>query len=207
MVEPADDGDIDRERPEEEPLLAGQLDHLHEVLGGGPLFAPGVPGVDVGVETHRRDQTGPAGRDLPTQLGKDTLGERICLDQALLDELTQTRLVSDVRADGPAHEARQGQLGESAVGEVADADNPHRGQVLGRPLRPIHLGQGVDEELGKGVTGPRPADDHSCPVGRGANRLFRCDQSHGACLLVALMACGPHRSDTESARDRGPRRP
>ena len=134
MVDPADHGDIDWERPEEEPLLAGELDHLHEILGRRPLLAPGLPGIDIGVEAHCRDQSRPTGRDLPTQLGEDTLGKRIGLDKALFDELTKTRLVSDVRSDGPPHETRQGQLGESAVGEVTDADHPHRGQVLRRSL-------------------------------------------------------------------------
>ena len=67
-----------------------------------------------------------------------------------LDERAQPRLVADVAADGPAHEPGQAQLREAAVGEVADADDPDRGQVTGRAGLRVDRGQLVDEALRAG---------------------------------------------------------
>ena len=97
-----------------------------------------------------------------------------------LDERAEPRLVADVAADRPAHEAGQAELREAAVGEVADADDPDRGQVA----RPALLGEDrrqlVDEPLGQGVTGPRAADHERAAVADQPDRLADVDdRGHG----------------------------
>ena len=60
-------------------------------------------------------------------------------------------------------EPGQPELREAAVGEVADADDPDRGQVARPALRREHGGELVDEPLRQGVAGARAADHDRAP--------------------------------------------
>jgi hypothetical protein len=92
------------------------------------------------------------------------LGEGVALELVLLHELAQSRLVADVAADRPLLEPREPELGEAAVGEVTDADDPDRGQVT-RPLGlGVDRGELVDEPLGQRMAGAGPADDDGVAV-------------------------------------------
>ena len=57
------------------------------------------------------------------------LGERVRLELVGLHERAEARLVADVAADRAPRQAGQAELGEAAIGEVADADDAHRRQV------------------------------------------------------------------------------
>ena len=77
-------------------------------------------------------------------------------------------------------QAGQAELREAAVGEVADADDPDRGQVARSALRGVDRRQLVDEPLGQGVTGPRAADHERAAVADQPDRLPDVDdRGHG----------------------------
>ena len=160
----ADDRDVDREGVEEQPLAAAQGDDLDEVLGrAGVLLAAGLARVDVRAQPDLGDDARPPGGDLAHELREHALRERVRLDLVRLDQRPEPRLVADVAADRPAHQPGQAELREAAVGEVADADDPDRGQVA-RPARlRVDRGELVDEALRQRVAGARAADDDRAP--------------------------------------------
>ena len=177
----ADDGHVDREGVEEQPLAAAQRDDLDQVLGGPRvLLAAGLARVDVGAQPDLRDQARPPGRDLAHQLREHALGERVRLQLVRLDQRAEPRLVADVAADRPLHEPGQAELGEAAVGEVADADDADGGQVARPALGREDGRQLVDEALRQGVAGAGAADDHRAAVADQADRLANVDdRGHG----------------------------
>ncbi|CAN4041437.1 2-C-methyl-D-erythritol 2,4-cyclodiphosphate synthase, partial [Dysosmobacter welbionis] len=72
---------IDGERLVEQPLLALDLDDLHQVLLGDIVeFAAAVAGVGKGVQAHVGDGADVVGRDVPVHVGDDALGQVIRLD-------------------------------------------------------------------------------------------------------------------------------
>src|SRR4029079_12818137 len=82
-------------------------------------------------------------------------------------------------AEGPPHQPRQTELGEAAVGEVADADDPHGRQVTRPALGFEDRRQFVDEALRPRVTGSRPADDDGRAVAHKTHRIADRDQLAG----------------------------
>ena len=123
----------------------------------------------------------PAGRDLAHQLRQDALRERVRLDLVRLDQRAEARLVADVAADRPAHQPGQPELREAAVGEVADADDPDRGQVARPALVREDRGELVDEPLRQRVAGARAADDDRRAVADQPDRLADVDDLRGSC--------------------------
>jgi hypothetical protein len=119
---------------------------------------------DVRAEPDVRDEPGPPGGDLAHQLAEHALGERVGLDLVLLDQRAQARLVADVAADRPPLEAGQPELAEATLGEVADADDAHCGQVARPALRRVDVGQLVDEALRQGVASARATDQQRAAV-------------------------------------------
>jgi hypothetical protein len=111
-----------------------------------------------------RQQTRSSGGDLAHQLAEDALREGIRLDLAGLDQGAQPRLVADVAADRPALEPGQPELREAALGEVADTDDPHRGQVAWPALLRVDRRELVDEALRQRVAGTRSADHDGAPI-------------------------------------------
>ena len=73
--------------------------------------------------------------------------------------------VADIRSDGAAHEARYGELRESALGEITDPDHPDGGEVPRPALGEVDGLQSIDEPLWNCVSRSRTADDHRCTVG------------------------------------------
>ncbi len=177
----ADDGHVDRKGVEQQPLPSPQRDDLDHVLGGPRVLpAPGLARIYVRAEPNVSDQPRAAGGDLAHQLGEHTLWEGVGLDLVGLDQRAQARFVADVAADGPALEPRQPELTEPAVGEVADADNPHGGQVPGVAGLFVHRRQLVDEPLREGMAGAGPADDDGRAVADEADRVAdRDDLANG----------------------------
>ncbi len=173
---PPDDRDIDGKGVEQQPLLAAQGHDLDEIVGGGGvLLAAGLARVDVGAQADLGHETGPAGGDLPHELGEHALGERVGLDLAGLDECPESRLVADVAADGASLQTGQAELREAALGEVPDPDDAHRGQVARPPLGLVDGGQLVDEALGQGMTGTGAADDDGVAIVDEPDRLADAD--------------------------------
>ena len=133
---PADDGDVDREGVVEQPLAAAQGDHLDEVLGRARvLLAAGLTWVHVRAEA-RPAVTRP-GR--PAAISRISCESTPCGNEydsiwSASTSAPEARLVADVAADGPAHEAGQPELREAPVGEVADARR--RGPWSGRAAGP-----------------------------------------------------------------------
>ncbi len=92
----------------------------------------------------------------------------------------EARLVADIAADRAAHQPGQPELREAAVGEVADADDPDRGQVAWPLGLRVDRGQFVDEALRQRVTGTRTADHDRAPVADQADGLANVDDlGHG----------------------------
>ena len=136
-----------------------------------------------------RDEPGPPGGDLAHQLREHALGERVRLELVGLDQGPEPRLVADVAADRPPHQPGQPELREAAVGEVADADDPHRGQVARPPLGGEDGRQLVDEPLRDRMPRARPADEQRAAVADQPDRLADLDDLGGG-----LTACTRRRS-------------
>ena len=143
-----------------------------------------VPRPDLGHEPR------PPGGDLAGQLREDALRERVRLDLVGLDQRPEPRLVADVAADRPAHQPGQPELREAAVGEVADADDAHGGQVARPALGGEDGRELVDEALRDGVARARPADEQRAAVADQPDRLADLDDLGGW-----LTACTRRRSD------------
>ena len=133
-----------------------------------------VPEADLGEDAR------PPGGDLAHELREHALRERVRLDLVRLDERAEPRLVADVAADRPAHEPGQPELREAAVGEVADADDPDRGQVARAALVGEDRRELVDEALRQRVAGAGAADHHRAAVADQPDRLPDVDDlAHG----------------------------
>jgi acyl CoA:acetate/3-ketoacid CoA transferase alpha subunit len=176
-----EDGNVDREGVEQQPLATAQGDDLDQVLGRpGVLFAAGLARVDVRAEADLRDHPRASRGDLAHELGEHALREGIRLDLVGLDQRPEARLVADVAADGPALEPGQAELREPAVGEVPDAHDADRGQVTGPALGREDRGELVDEALRQRVARPRSADHDRAAVADQADRLADVDHlAHG----------------------------
>ena len=82
------------------------------------------------------------------------------------------------------------ELREAALGEVADADHPHGGQVARMPLVGEDGGQLVDEALRHGVARSRAADEQRAAVADEPDRLADGDDLAHRSMTV-LTACSP----------------
>ena len=154
---------------------------LDEVVGRCRVLLPaGVARVHVRAEAHLGDHARAPGRDLAHELAEHALRERVRLQLVRLHQRAEARLVADVAADGPARQPGQAQLREAAVREVADPDDPDRGQVAGAALGREHGGQLVDEPLRHRVPRPGAADQERAAVGDEVDRLADVDDpGHG----------------------------
>ena len=119
-----------------------------------------------------------------TPCGNEYDSSSFCFDQR-----AEARLVADVAADRAAHQARQSELREAAVGEVADPHDPDRGQVARATLLGVHGGQLVDEPLRQGVPGTGAADHDRRAVAHLPDGVSNPDD-----LGPALTACTRRRS-------------
>ena len=99
---------------------------------------------------------GPAGGDLAHQLRQHALRERVRLELVVLDHRAEARLVADVAADRALVHARQRELREATVGEIAGADDAHRRQIA-RVAGLLEDGLQLVDEASAAAHGPRPS--------------------------------------------------
>ena len=124
---------IDGERLVEQPLLALDLDDLHQVLLGDIVeFAAAVAGVGKGVQAHVGDGADVVGRDVPVHVGDDALGQVIRLDLVAQGQIAQ--LGGPVVAAGAVPVALARREEQRQIAGMARLQEPLL-QCLGQRLR------------------------------------------------------------------------
>ena len=123
---------IDGERLVEQPLLALDLDDLHQVLLGDIVeFAAAVAGVGKGVQAHVGDGADVVGRDVPVHVGDDALGQVIRLDLVAQGQIAQLGGPVPVAADDPLDHALVAVVVAAGAVPVALARREEQRQISG----------------------------------------------------------------------------
>ena len=95
---------------EEEPLLAVEFHHAHQIpVVMAFIRPPSNPRVDIGVESHLGEDAGLSRCDGRHHLGQHALGEVVALDVVRQDHPRHARRHPQVTGDIAADQARQGQ--------------------------------------------------------------------------------------------------
>jgi hypothetical protein len=106
------------------------------------------------------DMAGSSRGDIAEQRRQHTLRKRVGLEVFGRHQSAESRLVADVAADGAFHQARQCQLRESDVAEIADSHDSYRREVARMAGLGEFVGQRIDERLRNAVSSTGPADPH-----------------------------------------------
>jgi hypothetical protein len=83
---------MDREGLVEQPFLAPELDHVHEVLGRDLVeLAAFEPGIDEGAQADLGERAGAVGRDVPIEMGDDAERQVVGLDSVVEGQFPDLR--------------------------------------------------------------------------------------------------------------------
>ena len=178
----ADEGDVDRERLVEQPLLAVELDQPDQLLGGGAVdLAAVLARVDEGAQAHLGEGAGLAGGDVAVEVRDHALRQVVGLDPVLDREPADLRDQPPMPADHALEQPVMAEPVEPLLLAVALPGREQQGQVArlaGRDEAPLQPDQQI----------VRRADADEA---RGAERVAAADQRHRlgeADDLVALLA-------------------
>ena len=125
----ADDGDINRDRPEIKPFAAVELDHLNDIgIRARVHTAPGLARIDEGVETNLSEHARPPGSCFGMHVENDATGKIVGLDLVVINHLPDT----GERASTMVPRGRSRQLPAAAVPPGRDDRFP-RSRTYPRP--------------------------------------------------------------------------
>ena len=163
----ADEGDVDRERLVEQPLLAVELDQPDEILGGGGVdLAAALARVDEGAQADLGEGAGLAGGDVAVEVRDAALRQVVGLDPVLDRE--------------PADLGDQPPMA---------ADDALREPVMAQPVQPLLLAVALPRREQQGQVARLAGRDEALLERRPADRpACRCRRSP---RCTACRRCGP----------------
>ena len=124
---------IDRDRRQEQVVLAGQGDDLQDVLGSARVEPPALePRVDEGADPDPGDDARTAGRDVPEPVRDHALRQAVGLQLVRGGQPAQRRNQPPVPADHAAHHARMPEVVQPAALPVALSGGEDQSQLRGR---------------------------------------------------------------------------
>jgi hypothetical protein len=146
----ADEGDVDRDRLVEQPLLAVDFHHPNQLLGGARVeLAARQARIDEGAEADARQVPGLAGGDVAVQMRDHALRQVVGGDPVVHRERTHLRDQAPVAADDARQQALAAESVQAALAAIALAGGEEQGQA-GRLLLGVEaLGQRRQQLIGR----------------------------------------------------------
>ena len=170
----AQERNVDGHRFEEQPFLAGQVDHFHEIRRRArALPRPLLSWIDERVQTGLGDKPRPAGRHVAHQLRQHALRQRVGLDPVFRSQPDQARGVDQRARNRSPEQSLVRQVTGAQRRPITYTDHTHRRE-------PLRLAFGQEAPLDRRQQGfrhrvpaARPADQDRVAIRDELRRLVR----------------------------------